>query len=391
MTDVVPAATFDISGIPGLASLLDANNAINYSASQLIANGGRVTVDNFEPIEFSNKTALTINAGSGSDEINLNNPNTPTNLTSISVDGGDPGGSDTVIVNGTTGADTVTFTPTAFDSATITGAGPVPISVDNTEQVIYANPGGADSLTANGTSANDTLVFNAINLSGTFRSLGSPDFDFDAVASVTMNGGGAGFDTATIEGDDGVDTVTSTATAITLTNSGNSATLTIGTNVDQVIVKTFGGNDNINLNAFTALPTQIDAGDGDDTIVGSPQVDVIDGGPGNDTMNGGSGNDTLRGGDGNDRIDGDAGADVMIGGNDSDTFVWDPGDGSDLIEGEDGAEDTLLFNGNAGANAFILSANPADTTRLLFNFAAGAVLLDVAGVERVTVAGGSRG
>ena len=54
-------------------------------------------------IEFSNKTALTINAGAGQDTISLNNPFTPTGLsgpTGITVNGGDPSGGDTLTVTG---------------------------------------------------------------------------------------------------------------------------------------------------------------------------------------------------------------------------------------------------------------------------------------------------
>ena len=88
-----------------------------------VAANGLVSVDSFETIEFSNKTTLTINALAGSDTINLNNPNTPTGLTGITVNGGDPTGSDTVIVNGTTGTDAVNIAPTTADAATITGLG----------------------------------------------------------------------------------------------------------------------------------------------------------------------------------------------------------------------------------------------------------------------------
>src|SRR6185369_7299530 len=75
----------------------NADNAINYSQGSVAANG-LVSVDGFETIEFSNKTTLTLNALAGSDTINLNNPNTPTGLTGITVNGGDPTVSgDTVI------------------------------------------------------------------------------------------------------------------------------------------------------------------------------------------------------------------------------------------------------------------------------------------------------
>ena len=49
---------------------------------------------------FSNKTALTIDGLAGSDVISINNPNKPTALTGITVDGGDPTASNTLIVNG---------------------------------------------------------------------------------------------------------------------------------------------------------------------------------------------------------------------------------------------------------------------------------------------------
>ena len=67
------------------------DNAINYDAGNIdpVANG-LISVDGFETIEFSNKGVLELNAGSGSDSININNDETPTGLTSITVSGGDP-------------------------------------------------------------------------------------------------------------------------------------------------------------------------------------------------------------------------------------------------------------------------------------------------------------
>ena len=65
-----------------------ADNAINYTRAR--SPNGLVTIDNFESIEFSNKSTLTINGLAGSDEVNLNNSSTPTGLTGITVNGGDP-------------------------------------------------------------------------------------------------------------------------------------------------------------------------------------------------------------------------------------------------------------------------------------------------------------
>ncbi len=274
-----------------------------------------------------------------------------------------------MVVNGTTGTDNVTFTPTFVDSANITGAGPVPISVDNTEHVIYANLGGADLLTVNGTSQPDTLTYNpSIELgSGSFHSGFSPTFDYSVVAGVTFNGGG-GYDIASIEGSDGPETVTSTAAVISLSGAGYLGKLTIGTGVDQVNVKTFGGNDNINLDLnVNGLQKYVDAGDGNDTvdlsgtidatiigglgddnIIGSPAADTIYGddplgsGGGNDTISGGGGGDYINGGDGNDTINGDAGDDTLLGGPGFDKI--DPGTGADTVDGGPDGSDWLVYN-----------------------------------------------
>ena len=72
------------------------NDVINYGVGSVPANG-LVTVDNFESIEFSNKTTLILNAGAGDDTITINNPNTPASLTAITVDGGP--GIDSPVVN----------------------------------------------------------------------------------------------------------------------------------------------------------------------------------------------------------------------------------------------------------------------------------------------------
>jgi hypothetical protein len=136
----------DLVAGPLVVNATNADNAINYTAGSVAANG-LVSVDSQETIEFSNKTTLTINALAGSDTINLNNPTTPTGLTGITVNGADPTGSDTVIANGTSGVDSINFAPTSANAATITGAGPVPITLATTEHVLINGQGGNDTLT----------------------------------------------------------------------------------------------------------------------------------------------------------------------------------------------------------------------------------------------------
>jgi Ca2+-binding RTX toxin-like protein len=65
-----------------------------------------------------------------------------------------------------------------------------------------------------------------------------------------------------------------------------------------------------------------------------------------------------------------------------DTFVWNPGDGSDLVEGQ-GGNDTLQFNGANVSENIDLSANGS---RLRLSRDVGNVVMDVNGVEQVSIA-----
>ena len=153
VTDNVPATTGTVTATP-------ASNAINYAQGPgggiFTGNTGIVTVDNQESYEFNNKSGLVINGGAGSDTINLNNPNLPTGLTGITVNGGDPTAGDTLIADGTAAADAINFAPTAADGGTITGAGPVPITFNTIEQVAINGQGGNDLLTITAPAASTT-------------------------------------------------------------------------------------------------------------------------------------------------------------------------------------------------------------------------------------------
>ena len=103
----------------------------------------------------------------------------------------------------------------------------------------------------------------------------------------------------------------------------------------------------------------IDGGDGMDTITGSAQRDTIDGGAGSDTLDGGANRDTLHGGadsdflfggegrdtlfgdSGNDVLTGGLGNDVMTGGAGYDTFVFAAGDGRDRVTDFTSGEDLI--------------------------------------------------
>jgi Ca2+-binding RTX toxin-like protein len=97
----------------------------------------------------------------------------------------------------------------------------------------------------------------------------------------------------------------------------------------------------------------IHGGAGDDVLVAGTESSVLQGGAGNDQITGGAGNDTIRGGpgddtltagsgnavvmanDGNDSILGGAGNDSLIAGTGNDTINAGTGTGSDFIGGND--------------------------------------------------------
>ncbi len=154
------APVFDFVAAPLVVNGTNADNAINYSVGfNSLANflagtpntsWGQVSVDSYEPIEFINKTTLTLNGLAGSDTVNLNNPNTPTGLTGITVDGGDPtAGSDTLIANANaTAAAAINFAPTGPDAGSITGTGlATPVTFTHVEHAIINGQDNNDNLT----------------------------------------------------------------------------------------------------------------------------------------------------------------------------------------------------------------------------------------------------
>jgi len=154
--DLVAALTFTVNGTP-------ANNAINYTTGA-VATNGKITIDNLESIEFSNKVALTINALAGSDKINLNNPTVPTGLTSITVNGGDPTASDKLIVNGIAGTiDDFLIQPTGVGAGTVgndTDPAFVPVAFTGIESlVIVGQAADTDSLRVGDTANDDTVTY----------------------------------------------------------------------------------------------------------------------------------------------------------------------------------------------------------------------------------------
>ncbi|HZL89415.1 MAG TPA: hypothetical protein VFB96_13710, partial [Pirellulaceae bacterium] len=281
--NTVPAALLTVNATP-------ADNAINYSQGSVVANG-LITIDNFESIEFSAKTNLVINGLAGSDEINLNDPSTPTGLTSITVNGGDPTASDNLIVNGTSGADSINVELTAIGAATITGAGPVPISATTVEHL---------DVNAQGSVGLDDII--EVTTPGSAEIVAQPDDDDLGSGSIRVNdlvpirysgfdpalgtlifstAGGARSDILKILGTSGNDDVDGTGASGSLffhqiTSSGFFTTLVVETpGVSQLEWLGLDGDDSFSISGDHPYSrVVVEGGNGDDKLFFSRSTNI---------------------------------------------------------------------------------------------------------------------
>ena len=220
----------------------------------------------------------------GDDVISLNTSLTATSLTSISVDGGAPTGSDTLIVTGAIGAgpDTVTWTPSGADSGALTLSTPT-VNVTTIEHLIY-----------DGQSQHDSLI-----VSGTGQFLHTPGSAVDAGSMGLTSGGvtmlGINYENLGQSGD------------VMASGTGTDMLVVLGTNASDTIDVIFTATDAIDVDLHSPLGTHVDVlsesvesyeirsleGDDDINIDGGIDIDVLGtfavfgGGPG-------AGSDTLH-------------------------------------------------------------------------------------------------
>jgi Ca2+-binding RTX toxin-like protein len=289
------------SGTNNTLILNCANIGENISLS---ANGSRLRLTRDVAsivLDVDGVQTVNLNALGGADNIVVNNL-AGTAVTQVNIDlagilgttNGDAA-ADTVIINGTPGADT--FNVAANGAAVeVTGPGAL-VRVINAELAndrIAITGVGGDLVNVNGTDGPDTMQVITSPVAGFARVVASGftvPIDVNGVLTLSVNGLG------------GPDTITA-------------------------------------FNGLAALGIAIilDGGDGDDTIIGGDANETIIGGSGNNIVSGGRGNDIVFLGDGNG------------------TFTWNPGDGSDTVEGGNGTN-TLNFNGSNIGEQIALSAN----------------------------------
>ncbi len=211
---------------------------------------------------------------------------------------------DTIVVNGTTGAETVTIDLSGGQFApglSAEGSGTAEI-----EFVVDLSTGVQDRITVIGSAGSDvvTLGTSGVNLNG--------DNDFD----VTLTG----VELGTMTGSDGADTLSGAGSGVT--------------------------------GAPTLLLLTMSGDSGDDTLTGGQGDDTITGGTGSNVLSGGAGDDTLTGGQGDDTLAGEGGGDTLTGGLGNDTF--DEGaapNGTDTMAGSGGND--LVTYGARAAGVFV--------------------------------------
>lgn len=207
---------------------------------------------------------------------------------------------------------------TLFSASVIFGSGELQILTDANETVLVredpANPGRVDVQIGTSTTAATTA-----------SSL--PDIATADVSTLTIITGA---------GDNTVDLSGVLTTAFTGLTS----------------ISVQGGNGNDTIIGSPDLAMSAEGQDGDDSITGGSAADTISGGDGSDTIAGQAGNDSINAGDGADVVTGDDGDDTIIADDGDDTVSGNlgndsilGGDGLDSLSGDDGL-DTL--NGNSG-------------------------------------------
>ena len=311
------------------------NGAENFS---ITANGTRVRFDRISPAPFAldigSSESLVVNGNGGDDTISAGNGLAA--LIAITMDGG--AGNDTLL--GGDGAEVLIggdgndfIDGNRGNDVALMGAG---------DDVFQWDPGDGSDV-VEGQAGHDAMLFNGANISEVidiaanggrvrfFRNVANITMDLNDVEQIDFNALG-GADIITVNDLSGTDV---TEINLNLAASGG------GTDgqADSVIVKGTSGDDvilaqgdasgvaviglaaRVNITGADAAHDRlvINALEGDDVVeasglTASSILLTADGGAGNDVLIGGDGNDTLLGGDGDDVLLGGLGLDVLDGG-----------------------------------------------------------------------------
>lgn len=345
----------------------DTDGAPIYSTVQIVtqpANGSAINLGNglvaYTPIPgFSGSVSFTYTLN---DDLGLiSNFGTVT----INVIGLDAAGPGDLIVGGD-GNDTLTGSTS--DDTINGGAGDDALFGGLGNDLLV---GGVGLDTLDGEAGNDKLN----GQGGNDLLLGSDGDDVFLLASGAGGSdvalGGPGFNQLQVLGSNSADTFVVGVLDGKLKLSRGTATLTIESQIDNVVVNGLGGNDLLTVNnvasAQSAAQVVLNGGEGNDILTalnaalgrirlelnGNNGSDTITGSLGNDVLTGGNDVDVINGSAGNDSILGQDGDDLLNGGTGNDTI--DGGNGADFLTGQEG--DDSLRGGNDADTLKGLSGN----------------------------------
>lgn len=343
-------------------------------------------LSNVEVITADTYAGVTLSGSTDADTINLSGAT----LTGIgSVSGGD--GADTItgsagndVLDGGSGDDTIRVGVGSGTDAVSGGLGTDTIiasaidtviglsSVSNVETI---SAGGFANVVIAGTSVGDTLDFSAVTLTGIALIDGGQGGDIitgssgaDTIWGKAGNdilNGGAGDDVFRYAGSSGFDTIDGGlgTDEVRATQNGTMIGLRSVTGIETISANgytdvTIGGSASADTLDFSTVTltgiTRIDAGNSNDTVIGSSAGDVIDGGGHRDLLTGGGGADVF---------DYDATSDSTVGA--LRDVISDFATGTDIID-------------LSGIDADIVAADDQ-----AFTFIGGAAFSSVAGELRV--------
>jgi Ca2+-binding RTX toxin-like protein len=336
---------------------------------------------NFVSINYSNTGIDSINGGSGNDTLEIiDNSNVAVTIDYQSnVNGTIMGG----LSSGTTFQNIERFNVT-------TGTGNDSINIAATTVGSRISAGNGNNTIVSG-SGNDTI--SAGNGNDTISTGAGNDIIESSTGADIIDGGSGSDSWKTFDAAVTTAITIDYQSAISGTVSGGINNSTTFRNIEVLDITTGTGNDNINVSANTVERTTINAGAGDNTILGSAGSDTITTGTGNDTINGGAGNDFINAGDGNNIVNGGTGNDDLSAGIGNDSIDGGIGNdrltigkGTDTLDGGAGEDALSLFDSSSTAAVTIAYTAPATVGTVTSTSGYNTTFQDI---ERFTVTTGA--
>jgi hypothetical protein len=231
-------------------------------------------------------TPVTINAGGGNDTLNLGTGNLDTIAGAVAFSG--QAGTDTIVVNDSSGTTARTYTVT---STQVTRPGFAGLTYGTSAALTLNAAGGNDAIYVNSTLAATPVTINGGGGNDTGH-LGWSGGNLSVLAGAVTFNGGTGTDTVSLWDDLQSTSRSYTITSNQATGSGFGGLTYSG--LTGLFVNGGSGNDWFNVDsALAATPVTINAGAGDDTLHLSYWPENLNTVAGAVTFNGGAGSDSI--------------------------------------------------------------------------------------------------